>query len=65
MLCSMSSHLGDSLQISVTLGLQEKFPLLGNQGLEEDKTDWSLCPEWIWAVLVIYLQTSETGSILK
>lgn len=45
--------------------LQRKFPLLGNQGLEEDKADWSLCPEWIWAVPVIYLQTSEMGSILK
>lgn len=65
MLCSLLSHPGDSLQVSVTLSLQGKFPLLGNQGLEEDKADWSLCPEWIWAVSIIYLQTSETGSILK
>lgn len=41
MLCSMSGHLGNPLQVSVTLGLQGEFPLIRNQGLEEDKADWS------------------------
>lgn len=42
----------------------ESFLCLEPRVLEEDQADWNLCPEWIWAVPIIYLQTSETGSIL-
>ena len=42
----------------------ESFLCLETRVLEEVMADWSLCPERIWAVPIIYLQTSETGSIM-